>query len=263
MVVLVDDELVKWSKQRLVKWRRIQRLARIVQRIKRIGVVKVECSKREGEIQCIWYTTECMNANVPTNIKKACNGKLPRSNEFVPEVVSDKSPKMIKRYKGVPVIYIVLATLIASVYGWFIPKPITHLSGLWMLTLVLFVGFIAMVIAHELLHGILFKIYTGKVTFGFLPKKLAFYASSPQSILTREHFILICLFPQLLALPCFLIAQVSHTPLIVYTVTTLLVLNFLGGVSDWWVALTLAHYREKIMVEDTLEGMIVYKQELS
>jgi|GEM_PF-5374537 len=218
----------------------------------------MECSKREGGKKCIWYSDKCINPNVSSEIKRVCDGRLSRSNE-TQESIPDKSLKMIKEYKGVPAIYIVIVMIIAIAYGWFMPKPITDLRSFWTLSLIVVIGFIAMIIVHELLHGILFKIFTGKVTFGFLPKKLAFYASSPQSIITKEHFIAICLFPQILAIPCFIVALVNKNPLIIYTVLTIFVFNLLGGVSDWWVAFTLAHYKQDIMVEDTKYGMPVYE----
>jgi Protein of unknown function (DUF3267). len=224
----------------------------------------MECSKREGKNQCTWYSTGCLNPSVSLEIKRECNGQLPRydgiiTDEIIPQKSHNESLKMIKKYKGVPSIYIVLAVIVALAYGWFMPQPATNIKGLWILFLNVFVGFIVMVVVHELLHGILFKIYTGKVKFGFLPKKIAFYATSPNSFITKEHFIQICLLPQILVFPCLLVAWISTTPMVEYIAITIFVFNFLGGISDWWVAFTLARYKENILVEDTMSGMTVYQ----
>ena len=165
----------------------------------------------------------------------------------------------IKEYRGVPSIYVWIAGFVAVAYGYFMPKPEHDWESMAILILLVLAGFVFMIVVHELLHGVLFKAYTGKVKFGFLPKKFAFYATSPNSIITKEHFIQICLFPQILIFPCLLIAWIFPTQLISYIAITIFVFNLLGGVSDWWVALTLAHYKDNVLIEDTMSGMTVYE----
>jgi hypothetical protein len=38
----------------------------------------MNCPKREGLKQCIWYVLGCQNKEVSSPVKKVCNGKLER-----------------------------------------------------------------------------------------------------------------------------------------------------------------------------------------
>jgi hypothetical protein len=167
----------------------------------------------------------------------------------------------IAEYKNVPARYIWVAGLLALVYSLTMVKPEHGIRTLTILVPSVLVGGIIMIVAHELLHGVLFKLYTGRVIFGFLPRRLAFYASSPGAIISRNWFVLICLIPQILAVPCFLVAYISSNPLIVYIAVTIFVFNLLCGVSDWWIAFRVAHYSSDILVKDTLDGVTIYRRE--
>ena len=36
------------------------------------------CLNREGKSKCTWWITECVNPSVSAEIKKVCNGQIPR-----------------------------------------------------------------------------------------------------------------------------------------------------------------------------------------
>lgn len=164
----------------------------------------------------------------------------------------------ITEYKSVPKIYILLASIVACIIAWFLPIPI--LNPFWLISAWVLSVFIVMVVAHEYLHGILFQKFTGRVVYGFLPKKLAFYASSPNSVITRNRFILIALFPQLLTVLSLIIMWImSANQLVFYLATMFMVCNLLGGVSDLWVVSKLFRYPNDILCEDTKTGLILYK----
>jgi hypothetical protein len=59
--------------------------------------------------------------------------------------------------------------------------------------------FSLLIVIHELLHGISFKIVgVPKVSFGGYLKKMIFYAEADQFVLNRKQFVLIALFPLLI-----------------------------------------------------------------
>lgn len=113
---------------------------------------------------------------------------------------------------------------------------------------------------HELAHGLLFKVWTGKVKFGAGMTKIgpAFYATSPRARLSRNRTLAITLAPQVLtALYLFL----SCLPFIeaVHIVAVLcLVFNFAGGLGDFYVILQILRYPKELQVEDTAMGASFY-----
>jgi hypothetical protein len=171
----------------------------------------------------------------------------------------------IKEYGGVPKKYIwivsiigcLLSFILATSYYWYIGATI---KDIWVSTALTLGLIIAIVPVHEFLHGMWFKIFTGHVTYGFILKKFVFYASAPQEKLSRNHFILVALFPQVIAIPCFIVWYLSRNPLVDYLVIVVFFMNSLGGVSDIWAALTLSRYDKKVLVEDTKTGMAVYQK---
>jgi hypothetical protein len=168
----------------------------------------------------------------------------------------------IKEYKGVPSILIIIAMLIAFTFAWFYPIPINGITlGMFCLTMIL--ALIGMTIIHELLHGIWFKIFAGRVKFGVIMKfkviLYAFYASAPQAKFSRDHFMLIAIFPQVLNIICILVALLNHNLFVDYVAVVVFVMNLLGGVSDLWTVARLSRYDKKVLVEDTKTGMIIYK----
>jgi Putative zincin peptidase len=162
----------------------------------------------------------------------------------------------IKEYSAVPKKYIVLAGIFALAISWIIPVPII---SLWKLFLLLIGTVIVLTVVHELLHGIFFKLFTGRVIYGFILKKFVFYASSPNQKISGNKFIVTALAPQLLAIPMFLIMGLVHNPIIDYFTLIFVFANLIGGTSDIWVAMTLAHYKEKVWAEDTKTGLIIYR----
>jgi len=166
----------------------------------------------------------------------------------------------IKEYRGVPLKYIVIALVLCLAFSFVYRPPVmSDWSSLWGFCLYLLGAIVAMTIVHELLHGVWFKIFTGHVAFGFILKKFVFYASAPYEKISRNKFILVALFPQVLAIPCLIITLLTHNPTVHYMAVIVFVCNLLGGVSDIWAAFTLAHYNKRVMAEDTKTGMIIYQ----
>jgi hypothetical protein len=168
----------------------------------------------------------------------------------------------IKEYKAVPKLLIILVMLVSLVFAWFYPVPLVVSFGVFCLSLLL--AMIGLTIVHELLHGVWFKILAGKVKYGVILKwkiiPFAFYASAPKVKFSRDHFMLIALFPQSLNIICMLVALLNHNIFVDYIAVVVLVFNLLGGVSDIWAAFTILRYNKGILVEDTKQGMVIYRE---
>lgn len=116
---------------------------------------------------------------------------------------------------------------------------------------------------HELAHGLLFKIWTGKVKFGAGLAKFGpfLYASSPGALLLRNRMLLIALVPQVLTV---VYLGLSYLPLVepVRIVLTIAgVLNFGGGVGDFYCIVQMLRYSKELRVEDSPMGLRFYMPE--
>ena len=152
----------------------------------------------------------------------------------------------IKEYAGVPKKYILIVSVVSLVFAFvYHPLVMSSWSGLLVFCLYLLGALAVMTVVHELLHGVWFKAFTGHV---------------PREKLTRNQFILVALFPQVIAVPCLLVAMLNHNPMVNYLAVVVLFMNLAGGTSDIWAAITIARYRKEAMVEDTKTGMVIYQK---
>jgi hypothetical protein len=116
--------------------------------------------------------------------------------EFVLEQIN-KRGKLIKSYVVYQAIMICLGVFFIgiSVFQAFRGEKENLLYAAGSLVF----GFSLLIVIHELLHGISFKIVgVPKVSYGGYLKKLIFYAEADQFVLNRKQFILIALFPLLI-----------------------------------------------------------------
>lgn len=116
---------------------------------------------------------------------------------------------------------------------------------------------------HELAHGALLKLWTGKVKFGAGITKFGpvFYATSLGSFLPRNKMLIIALAPQVLTLLYF---GLSYLPLIEQVHVGLIlagVLNLGGGVGDFYVVVQMLKHSKELQVEDSPTGMKFYMPE--
>jgi hypothetical protein len=162
----------------------------------------------------------------------------------------------IAEYKGVPKLYIILASIIGILVILIIKVPDINT---FVILGIAFIELSIMTLFHELLHGLWFKKFTGKVVYGCILKKMVFYASSPNSQIERNKFILIGLFPQLLTLIGVAMIYVSSNDILIYMGSILAISNLMGGISDLWVVCVLSHYSTNTLVEDTKTGFILYE----
>ena len=117
---------------------------------------------------------------------------------------------------------------------------------------------------HEAIHGLLFKIFGGKVKFGHSWRGggilgPSFWTSSLGTLFTRNQMILIGLGPQILSLLVLgLLAVTNSPPLVGNALLNLAALNSAGGCMDIYIALRLSKYPSTCKVEDTKTGVKIY-----
>ncbi|WP_172974022.1 DUF3267 domain-containing protein [Fundicoccus ignavus] len=119
--------------------------------------------------------------------------------------------------------------------------------------------YFAVIIIHELIHGLFFKVFseTGKVTFGF--KNGMAYATNPGSKYTWWQFLIIVL------APCVFISSVLFILYQFTWINTLFFIamgsmHFAGCVGDLWYALLIMKYGNKYY-EDTEVGISIWTKD--
>ena len=135
-------------------------------------------------------------------------------------------------------------------------------SSALQLMLVLLVSMAIVTPLHEGMHGLFFKIFTGKAIFGatFRTKLgLVFWASSPDSLIPRVRFQIIALAPQALTVLFLLVAVLMPLPdKMAYTLLIMAALNLSGGCIDLWGAMWLRNFPKSCLIEDTKDGCNVF-----
>lgn len=129
--------------------------------------------------------------------------------------------------------------------------------AIWELFLIVILYLIILVV-HELIHGIFFKLFNfeGKVKFGF--KNGMAYAASPNSVYSKGQFAWISLAPFTLitfALIFLLMGQVL-TPFSFVSVATLHAISCVGDF--YWIVLIL-QAPKNVVIEDTEQGINFYQ----
>ena len=123
--------------------------------------------------------------------------------------------------------------------------------------LIFFISFFLLIIIHEGIHGLFFKLFNpkGKVKFGF--KNGMAYATSPESFYSKKAFALICLAP-------FLLISVSLTLLVFLgilapiTYVSLATIHASSCVGDFYLVWLLIQAPRNCFVQDTEQGVKLY-----
>ncbi|CQR47146.1 hypothetical protein BN1058_01437 [Paraliobacillus sp. PM-2] len=135
---------------------------------------------------------------------------------------------------------------------------IIHISVDFLTILLFFVTFFVILIIHESIHGLFFKLFKPdvKVKFGF--KNGVAYATSPGAIYSKDKFIVICLMPFILItllLYSFYLSGVNG--IFLYF---LFAMHTGGCVGDFYFFYLLLKQKNSTHVEDTEQGFKLYKQ---
>ncbi|SFC00912.1 Putative zincin peptidase [Alkalibacterium subtropicum] len=131
------------------------------------------------------------------------------------------------------------------------------LTGFLISLALFFVIYFVLIVVHELIHGIFFKVFDpdGKVSFGF--KNGMAYATSPHSYYPKSRFIMICLAP-------FVFITAGLIVLLVLGLITESFFVFYASIhaascaGDFYWVVLLSRHSGDILVEDTEKGMTVY-----
>lgn len=120
-----------------------------------------------------------------------------------------------------------------------------------------FLSYFLLIVIHELVHGLFFKVFKrdGKVKFGF--KNGFAYATSPHSFYSKGKFIWICLAPFTL-ITLILISAASLEFISVNIFIMMASLHGAACVGDFYWVFLLFRHPKNILVEDTEQGMTVY-----
>lgn len=122
--------------------------------------------------------------------------------------------------------------------------------------------YIVLIVIHELIHGLFFKLFCpqNQVKFGIKLKSGMAYATSPGSLYNRKQMLVIALAPFVLIslglLACYALGLLSEASFILIAT-----MHAVSCVGDFYYAyLLLIKYRKQaIRVEDTPTGLMIYQ----
>ena len=126
--------------------------------------------------------------------------------------------------------------------------------------LIMIAGVVIAFPLHELMHGLFFKLWSGKVKFGATMTKFgpALYAASPGALLSRNKMILLALAPQVLTVIFLLVGYNLSFGNVRSLLFLAAVLNLGGGAGDYYCVLQMFKYNKKLQVEDSPTGLKFY-----
>lgn len=171
-------------------------------------------------------------------------------------LLEDKKILTILNIASIPLILIfaVLFILLSSLTHD-LGKIDTDFSGL---ELLLGVGILfILVVIHELIHGLFFKVFNpnGKVAFGF--KNGMAYATSPNSFYSKWKFIIILLSPFVfITVALYILMLLGVINAIVFTIFASLHASCCVG--DFYMTFLVAKQAKGVLVEDTDVGINLY-----
>lgn len=126
-------------------------------------------------------------------------------------------------------------------------------------------GILAIVLTlvlHELVHGLVMRIFGARPRYGALWKQAMFYATSPGYAFRRNHYVVVALAPFLLIS----LLVVLGMWLLQGTVWVALLgvgglLNASGAVGDLWITRIVLRYPDRAYIMDERDGMRVFLPE--
>ena len=126
---------------------------------------------------------------------------------------------------------------------------------LWLISIVS--AFIAVIIVHELIHGLFFWFFTKQPPyFGF--KVIYAYAAAPSWYIPRNQFIVIGAAPLLLITFFGLLSIPSIPQLLLPALLFALGFNVAGSIGDLYIIWWLQHYPATILVNDVGDVFTIY-----
>lgn len=137
---------------------------------------------------------------------------------------------------------------------------VDNLGQFWLFLLFMAVDFILLVILHEGVHGLCFRLITGKRAIFAIGPGYA-YAAAPDIYITRKPYLITAISP-LIILTIFGLMVIPFVPRdILFHVGLIVVLNIAGAVGDLWVVGGLVFKREPVLIQDSGDRVIVFQPE--
>lgn len=137
------------------------------------------------------------------------------------------------------------------------PQELT--GGIINFGLILMIGIIAVIVLHELAHGVAMQSYGARAKYGFIWKGLMFYATSPGYAFQRNQYLVIILAPlvSLSILACLGILILAGTPM-VWLLAIWATINGSAAIGDIWMLTIALRYPSHAYVMDEHDGMRVF-----
>ncbi len=125
--------------------------------------------------------------------------------------------------------------------------------------LITVVGFLVIIMIHEFIHGIFFKLGTDeKVNYKF--HIYAFSASVKGVYFYKKHYLLTGLAPFIIITPI-LILLMFLLPAYAYMIYLVIAIHTSGCIGDFYVAYKVLKYPKEALIEDYGVGMNIYKKQ--
>lgn len=123
------------------------------------------------------------------------------------------------------------------------------------------VGFALMLVVHELLHGVGFRLFGARVRYGFAPRKGVAFAAADDHYLTRNAYLIVALLP-LVGITLLTLTLLPLTAGVTRVLVALIgAFNIGGAVGDLWFTWVCLRSPRTLLVRDFGEGADLYLQD--
>lgn len=122
--------------------------------------------------------------------------------------------------------------------------------------IIFFITYFIMMVCHEFIHGIFFKIFkpNAKIKYGF--KNGMAYATNPGAIYTKKQYTTIIIMPfVIISIILYLLSFLSINHLFLFL---LFAMHTAGCIGDFYYCLLLLKRRKEIFLEDTEIGFNIH-----
>ena len=139
-----------------------------------------------------------------------------------------------------------------------------QMSDIWVTPVLYVAVYLGALIAHELIHGLFFRLFGGRPRYGagikyFLPY---LYATAPRYAFPLRQMIIIALAP-LLVLSSLALVVALLVPAWVGYLAVVFIGNTVGAIGDIWMTSCLIRFRglQAVTVVDLADGMAIYTRD--
>jgi len=121
------------------------------------------------------------------------------------------------------------------------------------------IGILLTLVLHELIHGVMMQRFGATPQYGFLWKKLMFYATTPGYAYRRNHYVQIALAPLCGLSVLFVVGMWQWQGTIWVAILGLCgAINVSGAIGDIWMTIIVLRYAATAYVIDERDGIRVF-----